>query len=99
MHRTIAVTLSALVAGSAAAQGPARPDPAVAARPSSAPEYDSAFRSYRPYVDPDVSRWRENNQEMGRLGGHVGHVPGSVPGRLAPAAPAKPAAHNHGAAK
>ena len=93
MHRAIAVTLSALITGSAAAQAPARPGPADASQPARAPAYDSAFAGYRPYVDPEVTRWREINQEMGRLGGHPGHVPGSVPGRGTPASPAKPAAH------
>ena len=89
--------LAALAAGAAGAQSSARPDPAdpkagVPSRP-----YESAFRDYRPYVDADLSRWRESNEEMGRLGGHVGHVPGSVPPRGAAPQPAKPPAHaSHG---
>ncbi len=100
MLKTTCFMLAACFAGSAAAQNFARPDPAdpkltVPARP-----YESAFKDYRPYVDPEVARWREANEEMGRLGGHVGHVPGSLPPRGAAPQPAKPPAHGgHGAHK
>lgn len=86
MYKSIAFTLAASVAASAAAQGTARPDPAdpKAAAPSR-PAYESAFKDYRPHTDPEVGRWRESNEEMGRLKGHVGHVPGSVPPAASPA--------------
>ena len=100
MLKTICFTLSAFIAGSAAAQAPARPDPADPKAPVSAQPYESAFKGYRPYVDPEVARWREANEEMGRLGGHVGHVPQSLPSRGATPQPAKTPAHSgHGGHK
>lgn len=94
MHKLIFAGVLALASGLARAQAPAKPDPsdpkaAVPARP-----YVSAFKDYRPYVDPEVARWRQSNEEMGRLGGHVGHVP------KAQGATPKPAAQGgHGSHK
>lgn len=85
MKSVLAVPMLAACAGIAFAQAPSRPDPAEASRRAPPPSYDSAFAGYRPYVDPEVSRWREANDEMGRLRGHLGHVPGSAPSRAAPA--------------
>jgi len=75
MLKTICFMLAACAAGSAIAQTAARPDPADPKAAAPARPYVSAFNDYRPYVDPDVARWRQSNEEMGRLGGHVGHVP------------------------
>ncbi len=96
--RISSFTLAALVAGSAAAQAPARTDPAEPKAAAPAPSYDSAFKDYRPYVDQEIARWREMNQEVGRLKGHIGHV------RQQPGIAAKPAARpsvqgGHGAHK
>lgn len=80
MFKSIAFALAAAVATGASAQGTARPDPAdPKAAALSRPAYESAFKDYRPHTDPEVGRWRESNEEMGRLKGHVGHVPGAVP--------------------
>lgn len=43
-----------------------------AARAASLPFYESAFESYRPYRESPVGRWRERNDEAGRVGGHGG---------------------------
>jgi hypothetical protein len=75
MLRTTCFALAACFAGSAAAQHPARPDLADPKAGAPLRPYESAFRGYRPYVDPEIARWRDANEEMGRLGGHVGHVP------------------------
>lgn len=98
MYKSIAFMLAASVAGSAVAQITARPDPAdpKAATPAR-PAYESAFKGYRPHSDPEVARWRESNEEMGRLKGHVGHVPGAVPPVAAPAQ--KPGSAGHGGHK
>lgn len=82
----------ALAAGAALAQ--ARPDPsdpkaAVKDRP-----YESAFKDYRPYRDSEAGRWREANEEVGRLGGHQGHVP-QAPSSAKPGAK-PPAGGAHG---
>jgi len=85
MDKRTAIALAAAFAGNAAAQGTARPDPAdPKAAASSRAVYESAFKDYRPHTDPQVGRWRESNEEMGRLKGHIGHVPGSVPPSPAP---------------
>jgi len=98
MFKSIAFTLAALVAGGAAAQGTSRPDPSdpKASAPSRT-AYESAFKGYRPHSDPEVGRWRESNEEMGRLKGHIGHVPGSVPPVASPAP--KPGSGSHGGHK
>ena len=67
--------LAACAVGSVSAQTAARPDPADPKAAVPARPYEPAFKDYRPYVDPEVARWRQSNEEMGRLGGHVGHVP------------------------
>ena len=101
MHRTTLFALAACFAGSAAAQTATRPDPAdpKAAIPTRA--YESAFKDYRPYADPEIARWRQSNDDMGRLGGHMGHV-GPVPRETGAAAKpgAKPPASSiHGGHK
>ena len=98
MLKTVCFTLSACIAGSAAAQSSARPDPADPKVVEPVRAYESAFRDYRPYVDPEVARWRESNEEMGRLGGHVGHLPKTSDAMAKPAAKA-PAGSSHGGHK
>ena len=98
MLKIICFTLAATFASGVAAQNTAPPDPAdpnaaVPVRP-----YESAFKDYRPYVDSDFVRWREANEEMGRLGGHVGHVSGASQSAVRPAEK-PPAQSGHGAHK
>ncbi len=89
--------LAPLIAAAQSAPGPDASDPKAAKPPAG---YRSAFDGYRPYAEPDIARWREVNEEMGRLGGHVGHVPGSLPARGAAPQSAKPPAHaGHGERK
>jgi hypothetical protein len=85
MLKTTCIALAACFAGSATAQTAARPDPADPKAAAPARPYESSFKDYRPYVDPEVARWRQSNEEMGRLGGHAGHV------QQAPDAAGKPA--------
>ena len=98
MLKTICLSLATCFAGSAAAQNPAQPDPADAKTSVPARPYESAFKDYRPYADAEVVRWREINEEMGRLGGHVGHLPKSPDATTKPAAKA-PAHSGHGGHK
>jgi hypothetical protein len=86
MLKTLCFMLAACVAGGAAAQTAARPDPADPKAAVPARPYESAFKGYRPYVDPEVTRWRQSNEEVGRLGGHVGHVPKAQGPAVKPAA-------------
>jgi hypothetical protein len=86
-------TSLACFAGAVAAQQSARPDPANPSAGSQKPVYESAFSSYRPWTEPEFARWRDANEEMGRLNGHLGHVPGSRPSRDGTTPPPKVPAH------
>lgn len=68
---------------------PARPDTRV---PDA--QYESAFQNYVPYREQPLATWREVNDEVGRVGGHVGLFGGGHAGAKpgAPAANAKEAA-------
>jgi len=98
MLKKICFMLAACVAGTAAAQTATRPDPADPKTAVPARPYESAFKDYRPYADPDVSGWRQSNEEMGRLGGHIGHVPKAQATTVKPAAN-PPAQGSHGSHK
>ena len=98
MLRTTCFALAACFAGSAAAQATARPDPADPKAVAPARSYESVFKDYRPYVDPEVVRWRQSNEEMGRLGGHLGHIPREPDATTKPGAK-PPAPVGHGAHK
>ena len=63
--KAIAVALLALVASAGWAQEAPKPKK---------PVYDSAFGDYRPWKEEAPRRWREANDEAGRLGGHAGHA-------------------------
>ena len=77
--------LAAFAAG-ANAQHPADP-----AAPAPAVKYESAFADYRPHREEKLAPWREVNDEVGRIGGHVGMFRGSG-GRAAPGQPQPPEA-------
>ncbi len=98
MLKISCVALAICFAGGAAAQTATRPDPAEPKAAAPAPAYDSAFKDYRPYVDPEIARWKDVNQEVGRLNGHVGHVP-QQPGVAQKPAAKPPAQGGHGAHK
>ena len=98
MHKAKVFVLLAYASGLAVAQTSVRTpasDPKAAAP---APSYESAFKDYRPYVDPEIARWREVNQEVGQLNGHMGHVP-KQPGVTGKPAAKPPAQGGHGAHK
>lgn len=98
MLRTICLVPLVCLAGSAAAQAPIRPDPAEPRAGAPERPYESAFKDYRPYVDPDLARWRVVNDEMGRLNGHLGHLPQQPGTEVKPGG--KPSAQDgHGAHK
>ena len=64
--------LAALAAGNAVAQEQKRPDPADPRVTSQAPVYRSAFEGYRRIEEPKRIPWREANDEVERVGGHIG---------------------------
>lgn len=97
MFQTLAFAALAFFAGAATAQQAARPSPADARVAVPAPRYESPFTGYRSYAEAEVARWREVNEEMGRLGGHVGHMPQAAPQQKS--APKPPAQSGHGGHK
>ncbi len=74
----------ALAAPAGAQPGPRPDDPAVKTPPSA---QTSAFEGYRRFRDEEMVPWREVNDEVGRLGGHSGHMTGHVKDDAQPAAP------------
>ncbi|HEX9185153.1 MAG TPA: hypothetical protein VF876_18005 [Burkholderiales bacterium] len=77
----------ALAAGNAGAQSAARPDPADPAVRVPETAYRSAFEDYRKHELSRQVPWRDANDEVGRIGGHVGVVRDpSARGLQAPAA-------------
>jgi hypothetical protein len=72
-HVFIAVIAFAAYAPLAAAQPAAgQHDPANPEAPAPALQYESAFKGYRAYRETPLAPWREVNDEVGRVGGHVG---------------------------
>lgn len=78
----------ALASGMAVAQTSGRPDPTDPKARAPARPYESAFKDYRSYADQEAARWRESNDEMGKLGGHAGHSQQRSPAKPASKAPA-----------
>lgn len=66
------VLLAALAAGQAVAQEARRADPADPRATPQAPVYRSAFEGYRRIEEPKRILWREANDEVERVGGHIG---------------------------
>jgi hypothetical protein len=87
-HLLAFVALAACVPYAAAQQ--ARPDPADPEARVPQAAYDSAFVGYTPYREQDLAAWRDVNDEVARVGGHV-RIFGGVGHGGAKSAPAKPA--------
>jgi hypothetical protein len=65
--------LAAAAGGSAFAQsGGANNDPREPEAKVPRPVYRSAFEDYRPFREPEPAPWRDVNEEVARIGGHVG---------------------------
>ncbi len=80
--------LAALLAATAAAAQQAKPaHPADPAAPAPAVGHDSAFAGYNKFRDEKLSDWRNVNDEVGRVGGHVGILRGDKGAAGAPKAP------------
>jgi hypothetical protein len=89
------------------AQGSSPREPA-ATEPLVLPDHASAFKTYRPYRDEERPAWREVNDEVGRVGGHIGVLkadaqdatPAPSPAPAAPASAQRPmpreGGHGHG---
>jgi hypothetical protein len=68
LARTLAALALAGATAVAYAQTPAPPRERAAAPPA----YQSAFEGYRPYVEEPPAPWRQVNDTVERVGGHVG---------------------------
>lgn len=96
------VGLLPLMAAAQDAQSSPAPTAPLVRVPAS--HYESAFRNYRPYAEPEqtpAAVWRAANDEMARLGGHMGHLQDARPSQAAGdrgAVDKSPAAvqHDHG---
>lgn len=66
------VLMLAMAAASGVAPA-AEPSPSQKSPPQ-APAYRSAFEGYRPLIDEPLRPWREVNDEVARLRGHIGHI-------------------------
>jgi hypothetical protein len=74
--RTMLGALAMVVAGAAAAQNAPQPGPADPKARTQPAEYRSAFTDYRRYSEPEIADWRAVNDEVARVGGHLGIVRG-----------------------
>jgi hypothetical protein len=72
MHKGIVFILLAISCGTAAAQSAKKPAPTDPRAPAPVVEYRSVFEDYRRYEAPEIADWRGKNEEVGRIGGHVG---------------------------
>jgi hypothetical protein len=86
LARILAVAALACATAAAAAQVPAQPPADRGAPPP--PTYQSAYEGYRPYVEEPLAPWREVNDTVERVGGHVGVLRAGEPGSAPAAAPA-----------
>jgi hypothetical protein len=66
-----------LPAAASAQQSTARANPASPDAVAPAVNYDSAFAGYTPYRDEKPAPWRDVNDEVGRVGGHIGIIGGA----------------------
>lgn len=71
--RQVMLALLALFAGGAAfAQGEGKNDPRAPDAKVPPEIYRSVFDDYRPYREQELASWRQVNEEVARIGGHIG---------------------------
>jgi hypothetical protein len=83
---------------SAAAQQSVNNNPADPQAAVPAPAYASAFAGYQPLGDEKTASWRDVNDEVARVGGHLGIFRSQATG-AAPAAAGHAGGHHPGAPK
>jgi len=90
--KSYVLLLGAALASQAVAQPQsARPDPTNPAVAVPVVKYESAFAGYRPHREQELSPWRELNEDVAKVGGHIGIFRGA--GHAGDgSAPAKPSA-------
>jgi hypothetical protein len=92
MQKLLIGAAAAFAAGVACAQNVVARDPLNPEAPVAPLEYRSPFADYRKAPDRALAPWRESNDEVKRLGGHMGHVtePPATPKPQTPAAASPP---------
>ena len=98
-HWFAVVTLLSLPVAALAQNNPSAPDPADPRAPVKQVRYESAFANYQPALNEEQTPdevWRGANDEMGRLGGHVGHIREGVDDERSEPAQALPNEHSKG---
>jgi len=85
--RLFCAVAASFAAGMGAAQDARRPGPADPSAAVPTLRYESAFAGYRRQAEEKLVPWREANEEVRRLGGHVGHVPAGAAKDGTPARP------------
>jgi hypothetical protein len=92
-HTYAVAMLLAILAGTATAHQHGKPDdPAARVAP---PARVSVFDQYQRYREEPTDGWRDLNDEVARVGGHIGIVRGDKPAATPPATEqAKDAAHS-----
>lgn len=77
---TLALVASFLASANAvAAETAADPAPTDTSLPEPATTYRSAFSDYQPQQELTLQSWRAVNDEVGKIGGHVGHIKHDAP--------------------
>jgi len=84
----LAAAAIALIAGGAHAQSRPKPDDPTA--PTAPLSYASSFAGYRTFDDVPLASWRGVNEEVDRIGGHVGVLRAEQRGDAQPAAAPAP---------
>lgn len=64
--------VAAAFVGATAAAGAQTPVQKPGERAGPLPPYRSTYEGYRPYAEEPAAPWREVNDVVGRIGGHVG---------------------------
>lgn len=72
--RTVLLLAASVIAAHAAAQADGRALPTDPQAPVPGVQYRSAFTDYRSFREPEAADWREVNEQMRALGGHMGHA-------------------------
>lgn len=72
MKKQMLYGLAALAAGCSTVQVPSAPDPRDPGATTPAASYRSAFEGYAGFQEQGLADWRGLNDEVGRVGGHIG---------------------------
>ncbi|MGQ0654946.1 MAG: hypothetical protein ACT4P4_22205 [Betaproteobacteria bacterium] len=72
--RILLLLAASVIAATAAAQPEGRRKATDPEAPVQPVQYRSAFADYKPFREPEAANWRDVNDEVRGLGGHMGHA-------------------------